>query len=111
MYTYLVGKLKRSFGRGELDRVVRKDRRALWREPTLVSRCALQLVHGGSWFFFRQFFMPATTPNQVRYGLDLVNNRRQPQCCTLANAHGCMATRSKDELLLKEKNSRKIRRF
>ena len=88
--THVVGKLKRSFGRGELDRVVRKDQRALWREPSLVTRGVLQLVHGGSWFVFRHVLMLATTPHQVRYGFNLVNYRRQPQRCTLAmhTVHG-----------------------
>ena len=73
--THVVGKLKRSFGRGELDRVVRKDRRALWREPTLVTRGVLHLVHGGSWFSAGMVLMLATTSHQVRYCLDLVNYR------------------------------------
>ena len=85
---FLVGKLKRSFGRGELDRVVRKDRRALWREPTLVTRGVLQLVHGGSWFFCRHgshackgLLASLTTPTSARF---VAGGCRYPPICILS---------------------------
>jgi hypothetical protein len=39
---FVVGKLKCSFGHCKLDRVVRKDRRALWREPSARGLAAVR---------------------------------------------------------------------
>jgi hypothetical protein len=51
---------------GELDRVVRKDRRALWGEPTFVTRGVWLLSIVGVGFSSGMILMLATTPHQVR---------------------------------------------